>query len=61
VFDLTGRRVHTIAEGGYPAGGFRLAWDGRGDDGAPVGSGLYYVRLSGDGIGRMTARLAVLR
>ena len=61
VFDLTGRRVHTIAEGGYPAGGFRLPWDGRDDDGAPVGSGLYYVRLSGDGIGRMTTRLAVLR
>jgi FlgD Ig-like domain len=61
VFDLTGRRVHTIAEGGYPAGGYRLAWDGRDDNGAPVGSGLYYLRLSGDGIGRMTARLAVLR
>jgi hypothetical protein len=61
VFDLTGRRVHTIAEGGYPAGGFRLPWDGRDDDGVRVGSGLYYVRLSGEGIGRMTARLAVLR
>ena len=61
VFDLSGRRVHTLAEGGYAAGGYRLAWDGRDDEGSPVGSGLYYVRLSGDGIGRMTSRLAVLR
>jgi hypothetical protein len=53
--------VHTLAAGEFGAGAYRLGWDGRDESGSPVKSGLYFVRMSGDGIGRMTARLAVVR
>jgi hypothetical protein len=61
VFDLSGRRIGTLAGGAYGAGAYRVAWDGRDESGASVNSGLYFVRMSGDGIGRQTARLAVVR
>lgn len=45
VFDASGRRVRTLARGPFAAGPHELAWDGRGEDGAPLGAGLLFVRL----------------
>jgi hypothetical protein len=45
VFDAAGRRVATLHRGTLPAGRHEVAWDGRGDTGAPVGAGVYFVRL----------------
>ncbi len=48
VFDDAGRRVRTF-RGLGTAGRNEIAWDGRDDTGAAVGSGVYYARVvSGD-------------
>ena len=46
VFDVTGRRVRTLAEGVRAAGSHVVTWDGTNDDGAPVAAGAYMVRLT---------------
>ena len=49
VFDLAGRRVHTLARETFSEGYHVLRWDGRTDRGTSVGSGIFFVRLrSGD-------------
>lgn len=45
VFDLGGRQVRTLHEGALPAGSAVMTWDGRDDQGRPVGGGIYFVRL----------------
>jgi hypothetical protein len=60
VFDLSGRKVATLASGPHEAGVYRVRWDGR-EGGATVGAGLYFLRLSGTGMPTRTARLAVIR
>jgi probable HAF family extracellular repeat protein len=60
IFDLTGRRIRELADRPFPAGGSEVIWDGRDAHGAPVGAGLYWVRL--DALGRtLTSRITVLR
>jgi hypothetical protein len=61
VFDLSGRRVAQITDQDYAAGRYSLRWDGRGESGMPLGSGLYFVRLSTRGATPQTARLAIVR
>lgn len=46
VFDLAGRRVRSLAEGGFDAGVHRIAFDGRDERGARLAPGLYFVQLS---------------
>lgn len=45
VYDINGRWVRTLAEGAQPAGLHTLSWDGRDDQGADLGIGVYFVRL----------------
>jgi hypothetical protein len=46
VFDVTGRQVRVLARGQRMAPGTQsLRWDGRADDGHPVATGVYFVRL----------------
>jgi hypothetical protein len=45
VYDLHGRHVRTLFEGKVMPGPQSLAWDGRGDDGAAVASGLYLAKI----------------
>jgi len=44
-FDIAGRRVRLLAHGATPAGMHQVSWDGRDDDGRPLGPGVYMVRL----------------
>ena len=60
LYDLGGRQVRTIVDGVMGPGGHREAWDGRGDDGRPVGSGLYWARLEAGGRS-FTRRVSVLK
>lgn len=45
VFDATGGLVRTLDEGSRPAGRHVVSWDGRSNDGLPVASGTYFIRL----------------
>ncbi len=48
IFDLTGHKVRTLAEGFFPAGDHVLEWDGRDNAGRALASGSYLVRLGTD-------------
>jgi flagellar hook assembly protein FlgD len=45
VFDVTGRRVRTLAGGELAAGEHRVPWDGRDQSGRSAAAGAYFVRL----------------
>jgi hypothetical protein len=61
VFDLSGRRVALLANRDFTPGHYDLHWDGHGDAGGVLGSGLYFVRLTTRGLPPQTVRLAVIR
>lgn len=46
IFDLQGRAVATLHRGPLARGLTSFAWDGRGDDGGVLPSGLYLLRFS---------------
>jgi len=50
VYDLRGQLVRTLLRGQREAGPQRVLWDGRGDDGRNVASGVYLVRAAGAGV-----------
>ena len=58
IFDLQGRLVRRWV--GLDARGTTLSWDGRRDDGAVVGSGLYFLRAESSG-GLARAKIVVTR
>jgi hypothetical protein len=61
IFDAAGRRVATLARGGFAAGRHAVIWRGRDDGGRPVRSGVYFLRLSGPHLATQKTRLTVLR
>ena len=60
VYDLAGRKVRELLRGPQSPGTLRVLWDGRGDDGAPVRSGVYMVRGL-IGMQRIGGQITVLR
>jgi FlgD Ig-like domain len=46
VYDLFGRRVQTLAKGKLEAGTHTREWNGLGETGGIVGSGIYFYKLS---------------
>jgi hypothetical protein len=57
VYDLSGRRIRTLAAGEHDAGPHVVTWDGRESGGSQAASGLYLVRLQA---GAFTATRKVL-
>jgi hypothetical protein len=49
VYAVDGRIVTRLASGDFPAGDHHVTWDGRDAAGREVSSGVYFVRLSGEG------------
>ena len=61
VYNLTGQKVVTLADGPREPGTYTLRWDGRGDGGRELASGVYLYRLQ---VGRElleTRKLLLLR
>jgi len=50
VFDLQGRRVRTLLHEFRPVGYHALDWNGRGNDGAFVRNGVYFIRMLAPGM-----------
>jgi hypothetical protein len=46
IYDVTGRKVRSLADRVFPAGEQVLRWDGTDDSGAKVARGVYFVRTS---------------
>jgi hypothetical protein len=44
VYDVSGRLIRELARGPYAPGQYVVRWDGSASDGAPVRSGLYFIR-----------------
>ena len=49
VYDLSGRKVATVAEGAAAAGEHEVAWNLTTAEGTPVAAGVYVYRLEADG------------
>jgi hypothetical protein len=45
IYNILGRRIKTLFEGYQSAGMKTLLWDGRGNQGEQLGSGIYFYRL----------------
>jgi hypothetical protein len=60
VLDAQGRRVRTLADGAWAAGGASVTWDLADDAGRRVPPGLYLARLAVDGASA-TRRVIVVR
>jgi hypothetical protein len=58
IVDVAGKRVWQVS---VPSGSRDLAWGGRGDEGHPLSPGVYFARLSMDGVPIQTTRFIVLR
>jgi hypothetical protein len=60
VYGASGRLVRRLVDSEYPAGWHQVRWDGRGESGARVPAGVYFVRIcSGSFVS--TSRLTVVR
>ena len=57
VFDVSGRKIRSLASGLKAPGDHTAVWDGTDQGGSPVPSGLYFYRLTtdeGDQVRKMT-------
>ena len=45
VYNVLGQQVNTLVDRDMSAGNHTITWDGRGDDGSSVASGVYFYRL----------------
>ena len=45
VYDLLGRRIHTLIDRQQPSGSHQLQWNGTSGGGGPVASGMYFLRV----------------
>ncbi len=61
IYDVTGARRRTLADGAFDAGERTLDWDGRDDGGRPLAAGVYFARLEADGAEPASARFAHVR
>jgi len=60
VFDTRGRRVRNLGSRTFAAGPASLEWDGRDDEGHPVGAGVYFFSVESEGE-RWRKKAVVLR
>jgi hypothetical protein len=59
IYDASGRLVRTLLSGQRDAGAGNLEWDARSDDGRVVHSGIYFCRLTLDGVGRSRTLIVI--
>lgn len=61
IHDLAGRTVRKLFSGDLKAGTTRFTWDGTSDQGTPVPSGIYLVRLETGNAAIQTRKLMLLK
>ena len=60
VYNISGQKVATLAQGPYPSGTYTFTWQGRNTHGAELASGVYCYRLKANGR-EQTRKLILLR
>jgi len=60
IYSVSGRLVRTLVDENRPAGVHTTEWDGRGQNGEQVSSGVYFYRLNAEGIVQ-TRRMVFLK
>jgi hypothetical protein len=60
IYDVSGRRVATLADGHHARGEHAVIWQGRDDSGREAGSGVYFVKMRAKGY-EETRKLVLLR
>ena len=60
VYDTRGSKVASLVEREHATGAYSVEWNGRADDGTPVGSGIYFARIEHDGATR-TRKMLLLK
>jgi flagellar hook assembly protein FlgD len=60
VYDVMGRRVATLVQERLPSGSHDITWQGRGQNGQALASGVYFMRLTA-GDRTATRRLTIVR
>lgn len=60
LYDVTGARVRTLADGLLTSGKHTVTWSGRNDNGRRVAGGVYFYRLRAEGVDE-TRRMVYLR
>ena len=61
LYNLTGQKVTTLAEGAREAGAYTVKWDGRDGRGQVLASGVYLYRLRAEGGQEETRKLVLAR
>jgi len=61
IYDLLAREVATLVNERKPAGTYTVCWDGTGDGGQPLASGIYFYRLKVRGDFVQTHKMLLLR
>jgi FtsP/CotA-like multicopper oxidase with cupredoxin domain len=61
IFDVRGKLVATLVDRDLPAGSQFADWNGRGDNGNGVPSGVYFYRLTVPGQATLTRKLVLLK
>ncbi len=60
IFNVSGQRVRTFPMGYQQPGSYSIRWDGRGQDGQPVASGVYIYEIQA-GLHAVTNRMVLLK
>jgi minor extracellular serine protease Vpr len=60
IYSAQGRVVRTLVDERLPAGGFRVAWDGKNDRGIAAASGVYFYKLE-EGTRSLTRKMSLLK
>lgn len=60
IYDVTGRRVRVLIHERLDAGAHRITWDGRGEEGSQLQSGVYFIRIEA-GATNWTRKVVLLR
>ncbi len=61
VVDPSGRTVRRLLAGRFGPGTVESVWDGNNDAGRPVGSGVFFVRASAEGLGDAVQKVVLLK
>jgi hypothetical protein len=60
VYDILGGRVATLIDEERPAGSYQVTWDGTGDNGTPIASGVYLYKIQA-GTYSLTKKMVFLK